>query len=66
MYCTTLFIEIKQTTNKKAKQGDTIAAINFVCNENNDNAYISWLGALNCMPTKYKNTYVESFGDSFQ
>ena len=65
-YYTTFFIEIKQTTNKKSKQGDIIAAINFVYDENKENAYISWLGALNHIPKKYKNTYVESFGDSFQ
>ena len=59
---TTLYIEINDPTSNAA--GDIIAAVTFLYNKTRENAMITWLGVIDEVPDKYKDTFVKNFGTS--
>ena len=61
---TTFFIQVHNKKNKE--ENDIIATVTFLYDELRENVFILWLGVLKIMPDKFKNTYLDDFGDSFQ
>ena len=61
---TTLFIEVNDRTSNDA--GDIIAAVTFLYDKTRENAMITWLGVIDKVPNKYKDTFVKNFGTSLR
>ena len=60
---TTFYIEINDRANKEG--GNIIAAITFLSDKSRENALILWLGTMDEVLNKYRNTYIKKFGESF-
>ena len=61
---TTFFIEINDRSDNDA--GEIIAAVTFLYDEKRENAMILWLGVLDQVPKKYKDTFIKAFGTSLR
>ena len=61
---TTFFIEAHDRQQNNAS--DIIAAVTFLYDKKRENAMILWLGVLDEVPDKYKDTFVRNFGSSFR